>query len=122
MSGIIPGIHTAKPIDRGSKMGFERLTPPEAVRCMELGRRAAKLVHEYKRMHKREDLLDPDALLIAMDFALAHLHRTLMLNALMTCSNADFMVDFVNITIGARTRLDDTFPRGIHLRYALIHD
>ncbi len=122
MSDPIPNINSGKPLVRGSTMGFERLTPPEAALCMELGRRAAKLVREYKRLHRREDLLDPDALLIAMDFALAHLHRTLMLHALQTCSNEDFMSDFVNITIGARTRLDDTFPRGVHLRYALIHD
>lgn len=99
-------------------VGFDRIDPNDAALCLELGRRAAKIVRDIKQRTKNDAMLDPDALLIAMDFACAHLRRDLKLMQLLYTSDLEFTAEFVAITKACRNRVDDQFPNGVHLTYA----
>lgn len=115
----LPLFNPASIIDETQEKSlFERLTPDEAGKCMLLGQRAAQMVIDWKKRFMLDHLLDPDALLCSMDFALAHLRRRLKLDQLLMTNDLEFFAEYVAIAKACRKRLDHNFPSGVHLRYA----
>ena len=78
--------------------------------------RAFDWMWDFKRRSMRDDLIDPDKMLIAMDISLAHLHKNLKLYQWLLSSDFDFVADLVAITKHV-DRACGTFPAGVRLAF-----
>lgn len=78
--------------------------------------RAHQCCAEMKARSKRDDLLDPDRHLIAMDYASVHLTRGLRLSEMLQADVFRFVQDFVSITKNI-DRKTGTLKSDVHLHF-----
>lgn len=106
---ILPG-EDKKPIP------YDRINPADMVLIGQCAQRAFEWMWDFKRRSQRDDLIDPDKMLIAMDIALAHLHKNLKLYQWLLSSDFDFVAELVLITKNV-DRACGTFPAGVKLAF-----
>lgn len=108
---VLPGADAPqKPIP------FERINADDWRLIGECARRAYAWMWDYKLRSKRDDLMDPDLQLIAMDIAVAHLNKNLKLYQWLLSSDFDFIAELVLIT----KHVDRTcgfFPSAVKLAF-----
>ncbi|MGV0999689.1 MAG: hypothetical protein ACOYBQ_10215 [Fluviibacter sp.] len=95
---------------------FDRITPDDMALIQQCAARAVWWMRDFKARHKREDLLDPEPMLIAMDIAAVHLVRPLKLWQWLASNDLDFVGDLVAITKNI-DRTCGAFPNGVRLEF-----
>lgn len=95
-----------------------RLTPDFIQSASACAQKAWQIARDYKRVNKRDDLIDPDRHLLMMDFCLVAIRRSdFSLQRMLMTSDLDFAHDLFQIQRHIN-RVDGTFPNDVHLRCA----
>lgn len=117
--GFLPDSEAQKEV----RIPWHRLSPADISLCYRLAVRASKMVLDIKRQDRHADMMDPDPMLIHMDFCLVHLCRDLRLHALLMTNDLEFMEEFAQICRvtmhpNSTVRIDGKFPADVRLLYA----